>query len=99
MNGGEGTNLSAFSFEITDSARSPGCTLLQTPKIGRMEVFVRMLIVFSFLSAFFLVPMVSGQQGRPIPPGIREAQKQSNKPLDPAIAPTPSPPAPPNPKQ
>ena len=45
-----------------------------------------MLIVFSFLSAFFLVPMVSGQQGRPIPPGIREAEKQSNKPLDPAMA-------------
>ncbi len=53
-----------------------------------------MLIVFSFLSAFFLVPMVSGQQGRPIPPGIREAEKQSNKPLDPAMAAMPSAPDP-----
>ena len=50
-----------------------------------MEVFVRMLIVLSFLAAFFLVSMISGQQGRPIPPGIREAEKQSNKPLDPPL--------------
>jgi len=59
-----------------------------------MEVFVRMPIVLSFLSAFFLVSMISGQQGRPIPPGIREAEKQSNKPLDPAMAATPSAPSP-----
>jgi len=55
---------------------------------------VRMLIVLSFLSAFFLVSMISGQQGRPIPPGIREAEKQSNKPLDPAMAAIPSAPDP-----
>lgn len=46
---------------------------------------MRMLIVLSFLSAFFQVSMISEQQGRPIPPGIREAEKQSNKPLDPAM--------------
>src|SRR5260370_40222105 len=97
MNGGEGTNLSAFSFEITDSARSPGCTLLQTPKIGRMEVFARMVIVFSFLSAFFLGLMVSGQQGRPIPPRIAEAEKQSNKPSIPPTSAMPSAPDPPTP--
>ena len=55
---------------------------------------MRMLIVLSFLSAFFLVSMISGQQGRPIPPGIREAEKQSNKPLDPAMAAIPSAPDP-----
>jgi len=59
-----------------------------------MEVFVRTLIVLSFLSAFFLVSMISGQQGRPIPPGIREAEKQSTKPLDPAMAAMPSAPDP-----
>src|SRR5260370_38879442 len=59
-----------------------------------MEVFLGMLIVFSFLSSFFRVPMVSGQQGRPIPPGIREAEKQSNKPLDPPMAAMPSAPDP-----
>ena len=53
-----------------------------------------MLIVLSFLSAFFLVSIISGQQGRPIPPGIREAEKQSNKPLDPAMAAIPSAPDP-----
>ncbi len=55
---------------------------------------MRMLIVLSFLSAFFLVSIISGQQGRPIPPGIREAEKQSNKPLDPAMAAIPSAPDP-----
>lgn len=55
---------------------------------------MRILIVLSFLSAFFLVSMISGQQGRPIPPGIREAEKQSNKPLDPAMAAMPSAPDP-----
>ena len=55
---------------------------------------MRMLIVLSFLSAFFLVSMISGQQSRPIPPGIREAEKQSNKPLDPAMAAMPSAPNP-----
>ena len=55
---------------------------------------MRMLIVLSFLSVFFVVSMISGQQGRPIPPGIREAEKQSNKPLDPAIAAIPSAPDP-----
>ncbi len=59
-----------------------------------MEAFVRMLIVLSFLSVFFVVSMISGQQGRPIPPGIREAEKQSNKPLDPAIAAMPRAPDP-----
>jgi hypothetical protein len=59
-----------------------------------MEVFVRILIVLSFLSAFLLISMIGGQQGRRIPPGIREADKLSNKPLDTAIAAMPSAPDP-----
>ena len=55
---------------------------------------MRMLIALSFLSVFFVVSMISGQQGRPIPPGIREAEKVLNKPLEPAIVATPSPPDP-----
>ena len=55
---------------------------------------MRIIIVLSFLSAFFPVSMMSGQQGRPIPPGIREAEKQSNKPLDPTMPAMPSAPDP-----
>jgi hypothetical protein len=31
----------------------------------------------------------SGQRVRPIPPGVREADKQTNKPLDPPLGPSP----------
>jgi hypothetical protein len=48
----------------------------------------------SFLTSIFLAacltpssPEEFTQRGRPIPPGIREAEKQSNKPLDPPLAP------------
>jgi len=44
-----------------------------------------MLTAFLSLSAFCLLPETSGRQGRPIPPGIREANKQTNKPLDPPL--------------
>ena len=48
-----------------------------------MGVFMRMLIVFLSLAFIGLVPEAIEEQGRPIPPGIREADKQSNKPLEP----------------
>jgi hypothetical protein len=32
----------------------------------------------------------SGQRVRPIPPGVREADKQTNKPLDPPLRPAPA---------
>jgi hypothetical protein len=51
-----------------------------------MGVFMRMLIVFLSLAFIGLVPEAIGEQGRPIPPGIREADKQSNKPLEPPLA-------------
>lgn len=50
-----------------------------------MEVLMRMLVAFLSLTAFCLVPETSGRQGRPIPPGLREADKQTNKPLDPPL--------------
>ncbi len=52
---------------------------------------MRMLIVFLSLVVFCLVPGTSGKQGRPIPPGIREADKQTNKPLDPPLVGIPVP--------
>jgi hypothetical protein len=50
-----------------------------------MEVLMRTLIVFSLLAFFSLMSRSTGGQGRPIPPGIREADKQTNKPLDPPL--------------
>jgi len=56
---------------------------------------MRMLIAFLSLVFFGLVPETIREQARPIPPGIREADKQTNKPLDPplvgASAPVPDP--------
>jgi hypothetical protein len=54
-----------------------------------MEVLMRMLIAFLSLAIFCLLPETTGGQGRPIPPGIREADKQTNKPLDPPVGGTP----------
>jgi hypothetical protein len=54
-----------------------------------MEVFMRMLIALLSLTFLGLVPETTGGQGRPIPPGIREADKQTNKPLDPPLEGTP----------
>jgi hypothetical protein len=51
-----------------------------------MEVLMRTLIAFLSLVFFGLVPETIGEQGRPIPPGIREADKQTNKPLEPPLA-------------
>ena len=50
---------------------------------------MRMLIAFLFSALSCLIPDVIGGQGRPIPPGIREADKQTNKPLDPPLSNTP----------
>jgi hypothetical protein len=55
-----------------------------------MEVLMRALIAFLSLALLGLVPTPTGAQGRPIPPGIREADKQTNKPLDPPLIATPS---------
>ena len=46
---------------------------------------MRTLIAFLSLAIFCLVPRPTGAQGRPIPPGMREADKQTNKPLDPPL--------------
>ena len=46
---------------------------------------MRVLIVFLSLVISCLIPATTGGQARPIPPGIREADKQSNKPLDPPL--------------
>jgi hypothetical protein len=35
-------------------------------------------------------PKESGQRVRPIPPGVREAEKQTNKSLDPPLGPAPT---------
>lgn len=50
---------------------------------------MRTLIAFLSLAISCLVPNPPGKQGRPIPPGIREADKQTNKPLDPPLIGTP----------
>lgn len=54
-----------------------------------MEVFMLRLVAFFALTVFCLIPTATREQGRPIPPGIREADKQTNKPLDPPLAGTP----------
>jgi hypothetical protein len=46
---------------------------------------MRRLIALLFLAVLCAGPVTSGRQGRPIPPGIREADKQTNKPLDPPL--------------
>jgi hypothetical protein len=51
----------------------------------------------SVLFAICLTPFPakeSGQRVRPIPPGIRQADKQTNKPLDPPLGPSPAMPDP-----
>src|SRR5260370_34991566 len=59
-----------------------------------MEVFGRKLVVaFFLLAACCAIPAISLGQ-RPIPPGVREADKQSNRPLDPAMTPMPNTPDP-----
>lgn len=50
---------------------------------------MRILIAFLFLVSIGLVPETIAEQSRPIPPGIREADKQTNKPLEPPLSGTP----------
>jgi hypothetical protein len=56
----------------------------------RMEVFMRKLVTFVFLAACYAIPAMNGSQ-RPIPPGVREADKQTNKPLEPPLTGTSGP--------
>jgi hypothetical protein len=49
---------------------------------------MRVLIVFLSVAFSCHVLATAGGQGRPIPPGIREADKQSNKPLEPPLTAT-----------
>jgi len=51
---------------------------------------MRTLIALLSLAFLCLVSKPTGAQGRPIPPGLREADKQTNKPLDPPLIATPS---------
>lgn len=46
---------------------------------------MRRLILLSALASLSLLPRPTIAQSRPIPPGIREADKQTNKPLDPPV--------------
>jgi len=46
---------------------------------------MRILIALLSVAFICLVPETAGGQGRPIPPGIREADKQTNKPLEPPL--------------
>ena len=50
---------------------------------------MRMLIALSSLAFLCVTPEATEGQARPIPPGIREADKQTNKPLDPPLESTP----------
>jgi len=52
---------------------------------------MRKPIALLSLAFLCLVSKPTGGQGRPIPPGIREADKQTNKPLDPPLIGTPGP--------
>lgn len=53
-------------------------------EIVRMEVVMRKLVALVFLAVCCTIPALDGSQ-KPIPPGVREADKQSNKPLDPPL--------------
>jgi hypothetical protein len=55
---------------------------------------MRLPIFLFLLLAICVIPAMSGRQGRPIPPGAREADKLSNKPLEPPLTPAASPPNP-----
>ena len=44
---------------------------------------MRMPTVIVVLTILCSLPEAIAEQGRPIPPGIREADKQTNKPLEP----------------
>lgn len=49
---------------------------------------MRKLFMFAFLAGCSAIPGINGSQ-KPIPPGVREADKQINKPLEPPLAATP----------
>ena len=51
---------------------------------------MRYLIMVSLVAAFCLTSTTKGKQGHPIPPGVREADKQINKPLEPSPAAAPN---------
>jgi hypothetical protein len=51
---------------------------------------MRHSIVVSLLAAFCVISTINGKQGHPIPPGVRQADKQINKPLEPSPAAAPN---------
>lgn len=48
---------------------------------------MRKLVALVFLATCCAIPAMNGSQ-RPIPPGVREADKQTNKPLEPPLSAT-----------
>jgi hypothetical protein len=52
---------------------------------------MRILISVLFAAALWIVPTTMGKQARPSPPGMRDAQTQSNKPLEPPLEAKPKP--------
>jgi hypothetical protein len=51
---------------------------------------MRKLILSLFLaSVYCMATPIAQQQSRPIPPGVREAAKRTNAPLDPPLEPKP----------
>jgi hypothetical protein len=46
---------------------------------------MRILAVVLLLTALCVIPTTTAKQARPSPPGLRDAQTQSNKPLEPPL--------------
>jgi hypothetical protein len=46
---------------------------------------MRLLVVAPLSIALCAIPVTMGKQGHPSPPGLRQAQTQSNKPLEPPV--------------
>ena len=46
---------------------------------------MRILAVVLLSTALWVIPTTTGKQARPSPPGMRDAQTQSNKPLEPPL--------------
>jgi hypothetical protein len=55
---------------------------------------MRILVVVSLVAALSVIPALGGKQAHPSPPGLREADKQVNKPVEPPLTAKPKPPDP-----
>jgi hypothetical protein len=44
---------------------------------------MRILVAVSLVAALSVIPALGGKQAHPSPPGLREADKQVNKPVEP----------------